>query len=130
MFNPLDLSGKLILVTGASSGIGRETAIVLSRLGASVILCARGAGELRVTEEMMDGNGSVYVEPFDLGETDGIASWMQQVCARCGSGVHGVVHAAGVQITHPIRASNRKQLDEVMSINVSMLGSGCCAAWR
>src|ERR1035438_7457987 len=47
--NPLDLSGKLVLVTGASSGIGRATAVVLSRMGARLILSGRRADALDET---------------------------------------------------------------------------------
>ena len=41
MINPMELTGKRIMVTGASSGIGRETAILLSQLGAQVVLLGR-----------------------------------------------------------------------------------------
>ena len=41
MINPMELTGKRIMVTGASSGIGRETAILLSNLGAQVVLLGR-----------------------------------------------------------------------------------------
>ncbi len=118
MFNPLDLTGKLILVTGASSGIGRATAIVLARLGASIILCGRREADLRATAEMIDAGATAHIEPFDLADTDAIPSWMQRLCAKYRSHLHGLVHAAGVGVTYPIRVSNRKKLDEVMSVNV------------
>ena len=82
MFNPLDLTGKLILITGASSGIGRATSIVFARLGASVILCGRREAELQVTADSIDAGSKVYVEPFDLADTDAIPSWMQQLCTK------------------------------------------------
>ena len=41
MINPMDLTGKRILITGASSGIGRETAVLASQLGAEVVLLGR-----------------------------------------------------------------------------------------
>jgi NAD(P)-dependent dehydrogenase (short-subunit alcohol dehydrogenase family) len=118
MFNPLDLSGKLILVTGASSGIGRATAITLSRLGASVILSGRREEELRVTLEMADKASRIYIDPFDLSDTDAIPSWMNRLCMKYDSSLQGIVHAAGFGVTFPIRASNRKKIDEVMSVNV------------
>ena len=48
-YNPFSLEGKTILVTGASSGIGKETAIVCSRLGARLIITGRDAERLNVT---------------------------------------------------------------------------------
>jgi 3-oxoacyl-[acyl-carrier protein] reductase len=87
-------------------------------LGASIVLCGRRIAELQATQEMMDSTRPIHVEPFDLTNTDGIAPWMQQLCAKHGSGLHGVVHAAGIGITYPLRVSNLKKIDEVMSINV------------
>jgi NAD(P)-dependent dehydrogenase (short-subunit alcohol dehydrogenase family) len=118
MFNPLDLNGKLILVTGASSGIGRATAIVLGRLGASVILCGRREAELRSTAEIMEVGAKAHIEPFDLSDIDAIPSWMQRLCAKHGSTLQGVVHSAGVSEINSLRASNRKGIDECMIINV------------
>lgn len=59
MYNPYTLEGKTILVTGASSGIGRELAIECSRLGASVHLLARDAGRLAETLSMMEEGAHV-----------------------------------------------------------------------
>ena len=51
MYNPFSLEGKTILVTGASSGIGRATAIECSRMGAKVIITARNEERLKETLE-------------------------------------------------------------------------------
>ena len=47
MINPMDLTGKRILITGASSGIGRETAVLVSQLGAEVVLLGRNEERLQ-----------------------------------------------------------------------------------
>ena len=64
-----DFNGKKVIVTGASSGVGRETAIILSQCGAKVILVARREAELIKTLEMMDGDCHTYkvvdVSDFD-----------------------------------------------------------------
>jgi len=62
MINLIDLSGKNIIITGASSGIGRETAILLSKLGAKLILIACNQEKLKNTINRMDREG--YVEHF------------------------------------------------------------------
>ena len=61
MINPMELTGKRIMVTGASSGIGRETAILLSQLGAQVVLLGRDEKRLAETEEKMSGEGHVTI---------------------------------------------------------------------
>lgn len=60
-YNPFSLEGKTILVTGASSGIGRASAIECSRLGANVVLSARNAGRLEETLNALDGEKSKHV---------------------------------------------------------------------
>lgn len=56
-YNPFSLLGKTILVTGASSGIGRATAIECSKMGATVIITARNADRLKETLESLEGDG-------------------------------------------------------------------------
>lgn len=55
MCNPFTLEGKKILITGASSGIGRATAIECSQMGAEVIITARNERNLLDTQELMGG---------------------------------------------------------------------------
>ncbi len=54
-YNPFSLTGKTVLVTGASSGIGRATAIECSRIGADVVLTARNSERLTETQNQMGG---------------------------------------------------------------------------
>lgn len=61
MYNPFSLQSKTILVTGASSGIGREIAIICSRMGAQVIITGRNEDRLKETLEMMDGEAHQIV---------------------------------------------------------------------
>ncbi len=111
------LTDKLILVTGASSGIGRATAIVLSKMGAEVILSARRESELQATRAMMISPDRHAVEPIDLADTDAIPRWVQEVCLRGNRHLDGVVHAAGIGTTVPLRVLSRTKIDEVMHIN-------------
>lgn len=55
MINPMDLTGKRILITGASSGIGRETAVLVSQLGAEVVLLGRNEERLQETRDKLSG---------------------------------------------------------------------------
>src|ERR1035441_428739 len=82
--NPLDMQGRTVLVTGASSGIGRETAILLSELDARVVLVARNRERLEETLGRMSGEGH-RIEPFDLNETDGIPDWIKRIATETGA---------------------------------------------
>ena len=57
MYNPFSLSGKTILVTGASSGIGRATAIECSKMGAVLVLTGRNQERLQETLALLEGKG-------------------------------------------------------------------------
>jgi len=116
MMNPLDLTGRTILVTGASSGIGRETALLLSRLGARVVLNGRNEERLRDTLAGMEGDGH-SIEPRDLAETETIAAWVQAIAARSGP-LDGLVHSAGLHLTVPIRFHDAKKAESLFQVNV------------
>jgi NAD(P)-dependent dehydrogenase (short-subunit alcohol dehydrogenase family) len=120
MINPMDLTGRKILVTGASSGIGRATAVLLSQLGASLVLNGRSEQRLEQAHGQLAGVGHA-IEPFDLVEVDQIPAWMRGLSERVGR-LDGMVHSAGITTTLPIRAQTATQADEVMRINWS-------AAW-
>jgi len=115
--NPLDLTGATILVTGASSGIGRATAILLSELGAQLILTARTAERLAPVIGALKGPAAHRAEPFDLTNADGIPQWLASITAQTGP-LHGIVHAAGKQAATPIRFTTEAKLDDIFRTNL------------
>lgn len=116
--NPLDLSGKLVLVTGASSGIGRATAGVLSRLGARVVLAGRREAALEETRAGLESPDLHLVAPFDLGDLDGVPGWMKGIVDRAGALLDGVVHSAGVVDVIPLRLLTSDNIARVMGPNL------------
>ncbi len=114
--NPMRLAGRTVLVTGASSGIGRETAVLLSRLEARVILVARNAARLGETLAMLSGSGHT-VEVCDLSDADSIPGVVKRITASCGP-LHGVVHSAGIYRLLPVRTVTAAQIEEVLRINL------------
>jgi NAD(P)-dependent dehydrogenase (short-subunit alcohol dehydrogenase family) len=115
MTNPLQLVGRTILVTGASSGIGRATSILLSELGARVVLSGRNAARLEETASAMEVRGHL-ARPYDLDNSDGIAEWLAGIVAETGA-LHGLAHCAGVTSLMPLRVLSLKHAAQVMRVN-------------
>lgn len=111
-----DLTGHVIVVTGASAGIGRDTATLLSELGARIILTGRNPSRLESVAAALSGSGH-HVEPFDLNELDRIPEWMKMLAGKAGE-LHGLVHCAGVQQTMPLRGITANAAEDVMRVNV------------
>jgi NAD(P)-dependent dehydrogenase (short-subunit alcohol dehydrogenase family) len=116
MLNPLDLTSRTILVTGASSGIGWQTAIVLSRLGARVIGCGRDRGRLEQLLAELEGSGHA-VEAFDLADADEIPDWLKGVAARNGH-LDGLVHSAGFVQQRPLRVTNAADVASLAAMDL------------
>jgi NAD(P)-dependent dehydrogenase (short-subunit alcohol dehydrogenase family) len=112
----MDLRGKTVLVTGASSGIGRDTAILLSELNARVILVGRNQERLEHTLEALTDNRH-RVEAFDLTRTEEIPQWMQSITAETGP-LHGIIHAAGKQAAMPIRFAKKERVEDLVQTNL------------
>lgn len=121
----LSLRGKTLLITGASSGIGKATAILASRYGARVALVARDREALESVASGLEGEGHLVV-PYDLTDADGIPAMVRQVADGVG-GLDGLVHCAGLHSTLPLRsiaASDVRQLFDANVTSAFMLAKG------
>lgn len=125
MINPIDLDGKNIMVTGASSGIGKEIAVFLSKLGANIIMVARNKERLKeVYNELNSINQCYYkLEPenhsyyaLDLNNLDEIEGMMNNVCSH-ERRLDGLVHSAGISLTIPLQHLKMSDLQNIMSVN-------------
>lgn len=114
--SPFSLQGKRILVTGASSGIGREIAIWLSQQGAILIVTARDSERLNKTFNALTGAGHVQ-ELIDFLDKSDISSWLKSLTKS--ATLDGLVHAAGVQSPIPIRAMSLNHWETLMNTNVT-----------
>jgi len=115
MMNPLDLTGRAIVVTGASGGIGRSTAVLLGGLGARVVLVGRDTSRLEETSSLMEG-ADHRIAPFDLNRLEEIPQWLAGLADEVGP-FSGLVHCAGITSLVPLRVLGIEQLDEVMRVN-------------
>jgi NAD(P)-dependent dehydrogenase (short-subunit alcohol dehydrogenase family) len=89
-FNPFSLLGKTILITGASSGIGRAIAVICSKMGANIIITARRLQQLEETLSMMEG-GNHQIITADLTKQTDITGMVNQLPK-----LDGIVQNAGV----------------------------------
>ncbi len=112
----LDLSGKKIMVTGASSGIGRATAILISKLGGTVIACGRDENRLDETISKCDGKSHMKMI-FDVRETDSYRDIFDRVVAD-GKKLDGLVYSAGIGKPTPIRALDLSVVRETLEVNL------------
>ena len=110
-YNPYSLRGKVVLVTGASSGIGRATAIECSRLGATVVITARNENRLRETFDMLSGDSNQMIL-CDLADDEAINKLVEEV-----PHLNGLVNNAGYQEYLPVPFIKKDKLEAIMSVN-------------
>lgn len=111
MSNPFSLQGRTILVTGASSGIGRGIAIEVSKMGASVVITGRNSTRLNETFHLLEGSGHIQLVA-DLTQLDE----MQELVAACPC-LDGCVHSAGIAKLLLVQFIKRSDIDEVFNTN-------------
>ena len=110
-----DLSGRNILVTGASSGLGRATCITLSNLNATVCLVARDNQRLEQTQRLMKGDGHIII-PFDLCNYDNYSDLFSSIVEKVGR-LNGLVHFSGIRKTLPLRVMKVDDIKDIFEIN-------------
>ena len=110
-YNPFTLKGKKILVTGASSGIGRETAIVCSKMGAEIVITGRNEERLAKTLSQLVGDSHITI-PADITSQEEI----DKLVSECPA-LDGIVHCAGIGDRTLLKMVREKDLERVMKAN-------------
>lgn len=111
MYNPFTLENKTILVTGASSGIGKATAIECSKLGAKVVVTGRNEEHLNQTLAELEGEGHMAIVA-DLASDEGVNTLVEK-----SPKIDGLVNNAGATVTVPVQFINRENLEGLLQVN-------------
>ncbi len=110
-YNPYSLNEKKILITGASSGIGRATAIEASKLGAKLVITGRNEERLTETLRQLDGDGHSKIIA-DLSIDEGISTLIDSV-----DNLQGVVFNAGIMDNSPVKFLSVDKIEKIFSVN-------------
>jgi NAD(P)-dependent dehydrogenase (short-subunit alcohol dehydrogenase family) len=116
--NLFSLNNKVIIVTGASSGIGRACCIAFAKAGASLILIARNKERLIETASCFPESTRYSLISADLSSPELPETELKQAVDYLGK-VNGLVYAAGISTTQPLRLADAQKLDNFYRSNVS-----------
>jgi NAD(P)-dependent dehydrogenase (short-subunit alcohol dehydrogenase family) len=114
--NPMDLSGRHYLVTGASSGIGYSTATLLHHLGARVSLVDCDEAGLDALQIRLGSDDRTHSHPADLSDPHAIDALVAR-CVASGGPLHGLVHCAGIQAIGPVRTLKIDTWRKIFAVN-------------
>ncbi len=115
--------GKNVLITGASSGIGRATALKLGAAGAHVMLVARSAERLNEVRRLIErAGGTASVFPADITDGDSVADLCREVVQRFGS-IDVLINNAGRSIRRSLRISFDRFHDFTRTMDVNYFGA-------
>ena len=112
MVNPFTLSGKRIIITGASSGIGQAIAIECSRMGAQLIITGRNSERLKITFSQLEGSGHEIVLA-DIAKEEEIDRLVESI-----PNVDGLVNNAGLNIMGLVPFIKEESLSYMMQTNL------------
>jgi len=110
-----DLKGKSLLITGASSGIGRATAILCSRLGAKICLVARDEAKLGATRNLL-APGRHYAICCDVTDYAQLPDMVAAAVREIGP-ISGFVHSAGISVRLPLKLTTPDKFERSFAVN-------------
>lgn len=124
----MDLDGKVVAITGASSGIGRAVALLLASRRAAVVLGARRADRLKVVaEEIVERGGQVAYQATDVSRRQSVQGLVDLACERYGR-LDVLVSSAGIGPVSRFDALKVDEWDAMIDINIRGVLHGIAAA--
>ena len=115
---PQPLEGRVVAITGASSGIGEATALALAGAGAAVALGARRGDLIDALAQRIEGDGgrAAAIEA-DVGEEDQARAFVERAHSELG-GLHGLVNNAGVMLLGPVEGADTEEWRQMVHVNI------------
>ena len=114
VFNPINLNNKKFLITGAASGIGRAISIILSKLGAELILIDINEDGLDATIKLCETNIKKIV--LNLNDIENIRPKIEETISEFGK-IDGLVHSAGISYLSPLKFIDKETTNNVFLLN-------------
>ncbi|MDR6159107.1 MULTISPECIES: SDR family NAD(P)-dependent oxidoreductase [Chryseobacterium] len=115
--DPFSLKSKVILITGASSGIGRSCSVECSKRGADLILAGRNRDELMKTLSLLESGSKAEIIAEDITQPENIESAIADKVMILGK-ISGFIHCAGIEKTLPLKKHNAALYHDIFAINV------------
>lgn len=113
-----NLAGKRVLITGASSGLGRHFAKTLAKAGAHVVVAARRVERLQeLTAEIQRDGGTAVAMALNVASRESVVACLEEVCGQLG-GIDVVVNNAGVSDTKAVLNYNDEDWDTILQTNL------------
>ena len=113
--NPFSLKNKIIVITGASSGIGEQCAKSISDFGATVVLIGRNKDRLKAVSESLNNRPHLMI-PIDLTNYSEIEDAIKYIVNSIGN-ISGFVHSAGTECSVPISMMEPDNYEDLFAIN-------------
>lgn len=109
-----DFTGENFVVTGASSGMGKQIAMELAEAGANVLAIARRKNELEKLQSLYPDN--IFIAALDVCNSNDVETAIKDFVAYSGK-LNGAVHAAGISKLTPLREFNEEEARQIMEIS-------------
>jgi NADP-dependent 3-hydroxy acid dehydrogenase YdfG len=123
-----ELADKVVVITGASSGIGEATALFLAGRGARVVLGARGLDRLKaLADRIAEAGGEAAYAPTDVKQRADVAGLVQLACEKYGK-IDVLINNAGVMPVSPLDDLRVEDWEDMIDVNIKGVLYGIAAA--